>query len=259
MTTDYEDQIDPELLARAKAHQERRRRANEIPGVDDVEPTESAGTVFGTDAVSEGRSATMERATTDRDYDGPEEFRMRPDGHVRSGDWERFDRKQRSGEAGTDPDDWNENESDQAREARLRRQASSRGTHPADYSLTKHLDEEHQIVADFLSTGGWHVPWKTPTGFPAGRPATYTDGVIPPEVIAAVIDEVGFEPDEFAALTRKGGKPRTDEQRARRAELARSVAKVARRHRGRAIEVVLIAAYGCSRSTITRLVREGRG
>src|SRR5581483_7313964 len=96
---------------------------------------------------------------------------------------------------------------------------------------------------------GWHVPWREPTGFPAGRPRVPVDEL--ETIKAGLLDVVG--PVEWVrSLTRHGGRLTGPALESRR-ELERRLAAVLHDGRRRGTIKALEELYGLSRVTIHRL------
>jgi hypothetical protein len=117
------------------------------------------------------------------------------------------------------------------------------------------LDVGGKIIRAFLREGGASIPFAGATGEPNGRPRTWPYGVTT-TAMEAIVWRTRCEPETFARLVRQG--PKAPADKVARARLARAIADVMEDGRGQGIEEALTATYGCSRSALHRLAREGR-
>ena len=94
---------------------------------------------------------------------------------------------------------------------------------------------------------GWHLAWSDPTGEPPGRPASVLTEAITEAALANISTR-----EDFARLTRRGGR-RTEAERQERQALGARVAAALRQGKGMGIEKLLTEIYGCNRTTLHRL------
>jgi hypothetical protein len=135
------------------------------------------------------------------------------------------------------------------------RPTSDAGVYVDEYGRAG-LDTAPWVVADFLSgnTGhGWSA--ERPQGGQTGRPVGRPPMPVTDTGMDAVRQAVGWSVGDFKRLTRRGR--HTAAEAAERKELARRVAAVLRSGRGKGVVKVMAAAYGCGRSTLERLRRQG--